>query len=101
MRISGIGPCAIIAMLWAALPAPAAGATIFRAGASVTDVTPSQFPSIINGMFLARVADKATDPINARSLLLDDGVTRIAIVVVDSCMMPRESLDRAKEMASK
>ena len=91
---------AIVALTWAALPARAAEAKSFRAGASVTDVTPPKFPAIINGMFLERVAEKATDPIHARSLVLDDGVTRIAIVVVDSCMMPRELLDRAKEMAS-
>src|SRR5262249_49606312 len=32
---------------------------------------------------------------------LDDGTTRIAIVVVDSCMLPRELLDEAKARAAK
>jgi hypothetical protein len=31
---------------------------------------------------------------------LDDGSTRLAIVIVDSCMIPRELCDRAKELAS-
>jgi hypothetical protein len=52
-------------------------------------------------MFLTRTADQVTDPIQARCLVLDDGETRLALVVVDSCMMPRELLDRAKQMASR
>ena len=43
----------------------------------------------------------STIPIQAKSLVLDDGTIRLAIVVVDSCMMPRELLDRAKELARK
>ena len=39
------------------------------------------------------------DPIRAKCLVLDDGTTRLAIVVVDSCMMPRELIDRAKALA--
>src|SRR5262249_14788215 len=38
--------------------------------------------------------------LHARALVLDDGKTKIAICVVDSCMMPREFLDKAKELAS-
>ncbi len=40
------------------------------------------------------------DPVQARALALDDGKTRIVIVLVDSCMMPRELLDKAKLQAS-
>jgi hypothetical protein len=75
MRINGIG-ASVAAIFWAIFLASAAEAKIFRAGASISDVTPLKFPAIINGMFLERVAEKATDPIHARSLVLDDGVTR-------------------------
>ena len=40
------------------------------------------------------------DPLYARALVLDDGTTRIALVVCDSCMIPRELLDEAKRRAS-
>ena len=83
---------------------PVQGATaakVFRAGAYAADISPAKLPVVINGMFLSRTADRVTDPIHARCLVLDDGETRLAIVVVDSCMMPRELLDRAKEMASR
>jgi hypothetical protein len=71
----------------------------FRAGACAIDVAPTQFPVLVNGGFLQNSAKKLNDPIRAKCLVLDDGSTRFAIVVADSCMMPRELLDRAKELA--
>src|SRR5215212_1335886 len=71
------------------------------AGASAVDITPSEFPVIVNGMFEERVATKALDPIFAKCIVLDDGQIRIAMVVVDSCMLPRDLIDEAKEIASK
>jgi hypothetical protein len=71
----------------------------FRAGAASVDIAPEHFPVIVNGQFLAVRATKLNDPIWAKALVLDDGSTRLAIVVVDSCMMPRELLDRAKAIA--
>ncbi len=32
-----------------------------------------------------RTADKLTDPLHARCLVLDDGTTQIDIIIVDSC----------------
>jgi len=71
----------------------------FKAGAVTLDVTPKQFPVLINGGMLSRSADSVADPIYARALVLTDGKTEIAIVVVDSCMMPRPVLDEAKAKA--
>jgi neutral ceramidase len=39
--------------------------------------------------------------LHARCLVLDDGTTKLAIVVVDSCMIPREICDAAKALAAK
>ncbi|MBM4003289.1 MAG: hypothetical protein FJ295_08380 [Planctomycetes bacterium] len=72
----------------------------FRVGAAITDATPLSFPVLVNGGMTANSANKAVTPIHARSIVLDDGVERIAIVVVDSCMMPRDLLDDAKQLAS-
>jgi len=74
---------------------------IFRAGASSVDISPTRFPVLVNGGFLQAQASKVNDPISARSLVLDDGTTRLAFVVVDSCMMPRELIDRAKLLVRK
>ncbi|HEY1188765.1 MAG TPA: hypothetical protein VGE74_14010 [Gemmata sp.] len=74
---------------------------VLRAGAYAMDVTPEKFPVSVNGGFADRKANSAHDPIHARCLVLDDGATRLAIVVVDSCMVPRELIDEAKKLAEK
>lgn len=71
----------------------------FRAGAAEVDITPLKFPVIVNGMFQERQATMAHARLTARALVLDDGQTRLAIVVVDNLMIPRRLLDQAKEMA--
>jgi hypothetical protein len=87
------------------LPAPesvkgtSAPLPLFRAGACAVDIAPVSFPVLVNGGFLESQAGKIKDPIRAKCLMLDDGTTRLAIVVVDTCMMPRELIDRAKSLA--
>lgn len=71
-----------------------------QAGAVVVDVTPPKFPVLVNGGMLSRTADQVKTPVSARSLVLSDGKETLAIVVVDSCMMPRPLLDDAKKLAS-
>jgi neutral ceramidase len=73
----------------------------FRAGAHAQDITPKKFPISVNGGMQDRQAKGAHDPLHARCLVLDDGSTCIAFVVVDSCMIPREVTDAAKEMVHK
>lgn len=73
----------------------------FRAGAFAMDITPEKFPISVNGGMQDRQAKGAHDRLHARCLVLDDETTRIAIVVCDSCMIPRELMDEAKERASK
>lgn len=79
---------------------PAAEA-VFRAGASAVDITPPRLPAIIAGGFLEGRAGTVTDRLHTRSLVLDDGTTQVALVVVDTCMMTRELIDAAKAQASR
>src|SRR5437016_5720178 len=95
-----------IACLWvcfAILPAPAAEPVkqVFRAGGFAIDITPLELPVLVNGNMNAVLADKVNDRLHARCLVLDDGSGQVAIVIVDSCMIPRSLLDEAKELASK
>ncbi|MFO0911719.1 MAG: PVC-type heme-binding CxxCH protein [Pirellulales bacterium] len=71
----------------------------FRAGAAVVDVTPRQLPVIRNGGFTEATDDRVVDPLHARCLCLDGGDRPVALVVVDSCMIPVDVCDRAKELA--
>lgn len=73
----------------------------FRAAAYAQDITPVKFPISVNGGMTDRQATKAHDKLHARCLVLDDGTTTIAIVVCDSCMIPREVTDPAKTMAQR
>ena len=72
----------------------------FRAGAAVVDISPPRFPVRVNGSFTERTADKIVDSLTARALALDDGTTRLVLCVVDTCMMPRDLIDAAKQQAS-
>lgn len=72
---------------------------MFRAGAAAIDITPTRFPVIVNGQFHQRTAGRAYDPLMARALVLHDGTSSVAIVIVDNLMMPRDLLDEAKRMA--
>ena len=94
--------CLVLGMVAAPRPAEADGpAKVFRAGAAAVDVTPPRFPISMNGQMHDQVARSAHDRLHARCLVLDDGATEVAIVVVDSCMIPRTLFDAAKEQASK
>ena len=87
-------------MLYTAAPA-AAQERDFRAGAHAQNINPTKYPISVNGGMADRQATRASDPLHARCLVLDDGTTRLALVVCDSCMIPRAIMDDAKEQAQK
>ena len=74
----------------------------FRAGAAAVNVTPKELPVIQNGGFLERKVRLVADPIFARALVMEqtESGEKVAVVVVDSCMMPREFCDAVKAAAS-
>ena len=74
---------------------------VFRAGAAAVEITPKKLPVVISGGFLEGRADRVQDPLFARALVLSDGPTTIAIVIVDTLMMSRELIDEAKTRAEK
>ena len=70
-----------------------------RAGAAVYNITPSLGCSLAGSM-RNRIADEVHDELHVRSLALDSGSARLALAVVDSCVVPRKIIDRAKELIS-
>ncbi|MBL9211960.1 MAG: hypothetical protein JNL92_15990 [Opitutaceae bacterium] len=68
-----------------------------RAGADRSDVTP-HLGVLIPGGFVAPYATRVHDPLNVRTLVLEEGGTRIAFVVVDSGVLPRVVCDEAKRL---
>jgi hypothetical protein len=81
--------------------APASAAQVFLAGAYAADVTPTNLPVIINGGFLSQTANKVHHRLHARWLVLDDGRGRVALGVLDSCVIPGEFADAVRARAAK
>ena len=77
----------------------APAARIFRAGAYAMDVSPTSFPVIVNGGFFAQTATETHDLLHVRWLVLDDGATRLALGVLDTCLIPVEFADAVKARA--
>lgn len=71
-----------------------------RAGAAAVDISPREFPLNMPGGFRANMAESVHDPFHARTLVLDDGKTTVAMVVVDSLGASPEVLHEAKAIAS-
>ncbi|MDD4872749.1 MAG: neutral/alkaline non-lysosomal ceramidase N-terminal domain-containing protein [Kiritimatiellae bacterium] len=72
----------------------------FRAGAAAVDITPKDFPVNMPGGFTANMAETVHDPLHSRALVLSNGVTTLAMVVVDSLGIGRETTAEAKSIAS-
>ncbi len=78
----------------------AADQPTFRAGAAAVDITPREFPLNMPGGHSANMAERAHDPLNARAMVLDDGATTLAMVVVDSLGAGPDVLDEARAIAA-
>lgn len=68
-----------------------------RAGAATSNITPWLGISS-NGGMQDRIPQHVQDELHARALALDNGQTRLALVTVDSCMVPRHIFDAAKKL---
>ena len=69
---------------------------IFRAGAATSNITPPLDEPIVGG-WNSPPAQHVHDELHARCLVLDDGRTKLVIVLVDSVGIAREVFDAAKE----
>lgn len=71
-----------------------------RAGAATANVTPA-LGITINGGVGPGTAQYIHDDLFARALVLDDGTTRLAFVVVDTCLVDRPVFDEAKRLVQR
>lgn len=72
-------------------------AATFRAGAATANITPP-LGIEINGSTTPVIATHVHDELHARALVLDDGSTRLAFVLVDACHIDRAVFDAAKAL---
>lgn len=89
LRLATLG---LILLFTASLPAAE-----FRAGASTSNITPP-LGSSINGGFQDGTATYIHDELHARCLALDDGKTKLVLVIADSCVIQRSIFDEAKKL---
>ncbi|MEL6109517.1 MAG: neutral/alkaline non-lysosomal ceramidase N-terminal domain-containing protein [Planctomycetota bacterium] len=69
----------------------------FHAGASAVDITPVEFPLNMPGGFRANLAESAHDPFYSRALVLSDGKTTLAMLVVDNLGLAPEVIEVIEE----
>ena len=90
-----------IAVLLATVPPVATAAElVLQAGAAAVDVTPNEYPLYMPGGFSENPATSAHDPLHARALVLSDGTTMLAMVVLDNLGASPEVLEEAKQIAA-
>ncbi len=99
MRLS-LRSFALILGIWLCTARVDAAEKVFLAGAVAQDITPEKWPVSVNGGMADRQATRSVDTLHARCLVLDDGDGGLVMVVVDSCMVPRDVFDEAKSLAS-
>jgi hypothetical protein len=72
---------------------------VFRAGAATSVITPD-LGSSINGGFQDGKATFIHDDLHARSLALDDGQTKLVLMIADCCVIQRSVFDEAKKLVN-
>lgn len=86
-------------MLLVSAPAAlAADKASLRAGAAVTDITPDLGVSLDGLLMRAGPIRKVLDPLQVRCLVLDNGETRLAMVVCDACVISDQLIGKAKKI---
>jgi len=74
---------------------------MLRAGAAAVDVTPEKGVSLDGPISKNGPVTGVNDRLHARAIVLDDGKLRLAIVIVDACMIGRDVFDAAKAILAK
>jgi neutral ceramidase len=89
----------IAATFWlssASTPSAAPAERALKVGAYAIDITPEKLPLESAGSMAPRTVDFVHDRLHARCLVLDNGISKLAIATCDSCMIPRQIFDAAK-----
>ncbi len=94
MAASWVRWAAVVGFCVVAHPAEAATKPL-RAGAATSNITPWLGLSI-NGSMNDHAVAHVHDELHARALVLDDGESKLAFIVCDMCMIPREIVTAAK-----
>ncbi len=92
--------CILVCLIAASALAAAPPTAVFRAGAATSNITPDLGGGIIGG-FLPFPATHVHDELHARCLVLDDGRTKLAVVVCDVLGIDRSLSVEARKLIRK
>ena len=88
-------------LLISLLPVLPCAAGTFRAGAATADITPAEGVLLDGPISKNGPVTGIHDRLHARALVLDDGDTRLGIVICDACMIGRDIFDQARQLIGK
>jgi hypothetical protein len=71
-----------------------------KAGTYAQNINPTTFPVWVNGNIAGVKGDRIHDPLHARCLVLGQGTTKLAICIVDNCILPIDLVDQARNLAA-
>ena len=97
--LSGIVTLTFLLAVLLGAQKPATKEATFRAGAAAVDISPTEFPLHMPGGFSENLAEKVHDPLYSRAIVLDDGSTAVALVLVDNLGVAAEVVEEAKALA--
>jgi len=80
--------------------APAAEKKVFRAGVATANITPWLGDGLVGNFGTPPPAKYVHDELHSRCFVLDDGTTRIVLVINDNIYISREVLDEAKRQVA-
>jgi hypothetical protein len=89
----------LLACLILALSSPSSAAE-FHAGAAAVVITPPD-GTPLSGYYSQRGSQGVLDDIHAKAVVLDDGTTRVALVVCDLLSLPRHTVVEARGLIEK
>ncbi len=87
----------VISFLTASAASLSAAEKVFHAGAATSNITPP-LGELIVGNWVPIPAKHIHDELFARCLVLDDGTTKLAIVLCDNVGIPQQVFDEAKAL---
>ncbi|MFN7333620.1 MAG: hypothetical protein ACK5TC_01030, partial [bacterium] len=70
----------------------------FRAGAFARNIDRLTFPVWVNGGIAGQQSDRVRDSLFARCLVLEANGHKVAIAIVDNCILPHDVTDAAKTL---
>lgn len=79
---------------------PLSAAEPLRGGIHAQNINPTVLPVWVNGNIAGVQTDRILDPLHARCLVLEQANTKLAICIVDNCILPLDLVEQARTLTA-